>query len=118
MAMTVHATQTVKELDICCAQLEAAGLDAPWSRPGPLIPAKPTAPQVHLWRWREIEPLLRESSDLLSLHPGAERRVLRLRTLGVPERTATHSLMVALQCLLPDEVAPAHRHSPSTGRNP
>lgn len=114
--MMMHATQTAKELDIYCAQLEAAGLDAPWSRPGPLIPPKPTATQVHLWRWREVEPLLRESSDFLSLHRGAERRVLRLRNPGVPERTAAHSLVVALQYLLPGEVAPAHRHSPSAIR--
>ena len=95
--MMMHATQTAKELVIYCAQLEAAGLDAPWSRPGPVIPPEPTATQVHLWRWREVEPLLRESSDFLSLHRGAERRVLRLRNPGVPERTAAHSLVVALQ---------------------
>ena len=60
--------------------------------------------------------LAAESSDHLSLHRGAERRVLRLRNPGVPERTATHSLVVALQYLLPGEVAPAHRHSPSAIR--
>ena len=114
--MTTHATQAVKDMDAYCARLEVAGLDAPWSRPGPLIPPKPTATQARLWRWSEIEPLLRESSDHLSLHRGAERRVLRLRNPGVPERTATHSLVVALQYLLPGEVAPAHRHSPSAIR--
>jgi gentisate 1,2-dioxygenase len=116
MAMAEQARNTAKELEAYCGRLEAAGLDAPWSRPGPLIPPKPTATQPHLWRWREIEPLLRESSDFLSLHRGAERRVLRLRNPGVPERTATHSLVVALQYLLPGEVAPAHRHSPSAIR--
>ena len=114
--MTTPATQAVRDLDAYCARLEAAGLDAPWSRPGPLIPPKPTATQACLWRWREIEPLLRESSEHLSLHRGAERRVLRLRNPGVPERTAAHSLVVALQYLLPGEVAPAHRHSPSAIR--
>lgn len=114
--MAGQTRDTAKELEAYCGRLEAAGLDAPWSRPGPLIPPKPTATLAHLWRWREIEPLLRESSAFLVLRRGAERRVLRLRNSGVPERTATHTLVVALQYLLPGEVAPAHRHSPSAIR--
>jgi hypothetical protein len=41
--MAVQTTRTVEELEAYCARLRAAGLDAPWSRPGPLIPPKPTA---------------------------------------------------------------------------
>ena len=114
--MAEQTRNTATELEAYCGRLESAGLDAPWSRPGPLIPPKPTATQPHLWRWRDIEPLLHESSDFLALHRGAERRVLRLRNPGVPERTAAHTLVVALQYLLPGEVAPAHRHSPSAIR--
>ncbi len=114
--MTLQTTRTVEELEAYCARLRAAGLDAPWSRPGPLIPPKPTATQPRLWRWRDIEPLLRQSPDYLSPHRGAERRVLRLHNPGVPERTVAHSLVLAIQYLLPDEVAPAHRHSPTAIR--
>lgn len=114
--MAVQATRTAEELDAYCARLQAAGLDAPWSRPGPLIPPKPTACQARLWRWRDIEPLLRESADFLTPHRGAERRVIRLHNPGVPERTVTHSLVLAIQYLLPGEVAPAHRHSPAAIR--
>lgn len=114
--MTVHTMRTAEELATYCARLQKAGLDAPWSRPGPLIPPKPSATQPRLWRWRDIEPLLRESSGFLTPHRGAERRVLRLQNPGVPERTAAHSLVVAVQYLLPGEVAPAHRHSPTAIR--
>src|SRR5438093_1101963 len=114
--MAVQTTRTVEELQAYCARLRAAGLDAPWSRPGPLIPPKPTATQARHWRWRNIEPLLFESSEYLSPHRGAERRVLRLHNPGVPERTVAHSLVLAIQYLLPGEVAPAHRHSPTAIR--
>ena len=46
--MAVQTTRTVEELEAYCARLRAAGLDAPWSRPGPLIPPKPTATQPPL----------------------------------------------------------------------
>jgi gentisate 1,2-dioxygenase len=114
--MTVQATRTTAELEAYCGRLRAAGLDAPWSRPGPLIPPKPTATQARLWRWRDIEPLVRESAEFLSPHRGAERRVVRLHNPGVPERTVAHSLVLAVQYLLPGEVAPAHRHSPTAIR--
>lgn len=114
--MSAKAVAATEALDAYCARLRAAGLDAPWSRPGPLIPPKPTAVQPRLWRWRDIEPLLRESVNFLSPHRGAERRVIRLANPGVPERTIAHSLVLAVQYLLPGEVAPAHRHSPTAIR--
>src|SRR5437870_11889257 len=107
--MAVQTTRTVEELEAYCARLRAAGLDAPWSRPGPLIPPKPTATQARHWRWRDIEPLLFESSEYLSPHRGAERRVLRLHHSGVPARPVARSLVLAIPYLLPGEVAPAHR---------
>src|SRR2546422_10745895 len=88
--MAVHATRTAEELEAYCARLRGAGLDAPWSRPGPLIPPKPTATQARLWRWRDIEPLLRESPEFLVPHRGAERRGLRLPQPPVRPRAAAH----------------------------
>ncbi len=114
--MAVHATRSAEELEAYCARLRGVGLDAPWSRPGPLIPPKPTQTQARFWRWLDIEPLLRESPEFLVPHRGAERRVLRLHNPGVPERTVAHSLVLAIQYLLPGEVAPAHRHSPTAIR--
>jgi gentisate 1,2-dioxygenase len=96
--------------------LSAAGLDAPWMQPGPLIRPKASAMQARLWRWRAIEPLVRRSPEFMQPGRGAERRILRLDNPGVPERTAGHTISIAVQYLLPGEVAPAHRHTPNAIR--
>jgi gentisate 1,2-dioxygenase len=98
------------------ARLARAGLDAPWSRPGPLIPSKATRVEPYHWRWAEIEPLVRESAAFVTPGRGAERRILRIANPGVPERTATHTISVAVQYLLPGETAPRHRHTPNAVR--
>jgi gentisate 1,2-dioxygenase len=114
--MTPKATGSAEELEKYCADLRAAGLDAPWSRPGPLIEQKRTRVETRLWRWAEIEPLLRRTAEFMAPGRGGERRILRIANPGVPERTSTHTISVALQYLLPGEVAPAHRHTPNAIR--
>ena len=113
--MAVQTTAPAS-VDQFVANLRAAGLDAPWTRPGPLIAPKATAVQARLWRWAQIEPLVRQGPEFMKPGRGAERRILRLDNPGVPERTATHTISVAVQYLLPGEVAPAHRHTPNAVR--
>jgi gentisate 1,2-dioxygenase len=114
--MSVQTTTLRAARDEYTASLSAAGLDAPWLEPGPLIKPKASAMQAGLWRWRDIEPLVRRSPEFMAPGRGAERRILRLDNRGVPERTAGHTISVAVQYLLPGEVAPAHRHTPSAIR--
>jgi gentisate 1,2-dioxygenase len=113
MAVETTAPASVEQF---VENLRAAGLDAPWTRPGPLIPPKATAVQSRHWRWAQIEPLVRQGPEFMKPGRGAERRILRLDNPGVPERTATHTISVAVQYLLPGEVAPAHRHTPNAVR--
>ena len=113
MAIQTTSPASVEEY---VASLRAAGLDAPWTRPGPLIQPKASATQSRLWRWAEIEPLVLRSPEFMKPGRGAERRIIRLDNPGVPERTATHTISVAVQYLLPGEVAPAHRHTPNAVR--
>src|SRR5688572_16984703 len=96
--------------------LIAAGLDAPWLQPGPLIRPKASAMKARLWRWRDIEPLVRRTPEFMKPGRGAERRILRLDNPGVPERTAGHTISIAVQYLMPGETAPAHRHTPNAVR--
>jgi gentisate 1,2-dioxygenase len=110
--MAIQLTETASQLNEWCAGLQAAGLDAPWTRPGPLIQEKASRTQAHLWRWSAIEPLVRRGPEFMKPGRGAERRVIRLDNPGVPERTSTHTISTAVQYLLPGEVAPAHRHTP------
>jgi gentisate 1,2-dioxygenase len=114
--MALQTTTVATGLEEYIASLRAAGLDAPWTRPGPLIPPKASAAESRLWRWTQIEPLVRKSPEFMKPGRGAERRIIRLDNPGVPERTATHTISVAVQYLLPGEVAPAHRHTPNAVR--
>src|SRR5438552_16920856 len=110
--MALQATERARDLEAYQADLRAAGLDAPWAEPGPLIRPKASAAQARLWRWAEIEPLVRRSAEFMTLGRGAERRVLRLHNPGVPARTSTHTLSTAVQYILPGEVEPAHCTTP------
>jgi gentisate 1,2-dioxygenase len=114
--MSLETTTPSRELDEWRAELAAAGLDAPWTQPGPLIRPKPSAMQAAVWRWRAIEPLLRRTPEFMKPGRGAERRILRLQNPGVPERTSGHTISVAVQYLMPGEIAPAHRHTPNAIR--
>ena len=97
-------------------EVRAAGLDAPWFHPGPLIQPKKLQVQSGLWKWDKIEPLVRSTPDFVAPGKGAERRILRIANPGVAELTATHTISIAFQYLMPGEVAPAHRHSPNAMR--
>ena len=108
--------RTEPDLEQYCDELRAVGLDAPWSRPGPLIQPKSSRTVAALWRWKDAEPLVRRSVEHMRPGRGAERRIVRLMNPGVPERTSAHTISVALQYLLPGEVAPAHRHTPNAIR--
>ena len=97
-------------------EIRAAGLDAPWLHPGPLIQPKKFKVQSGLWKWDKIEPVVRGMADFIAPGKDAERRIVRIANPGVPELTATHTISIAFQYLLPGEVAPAHRHSPNAMR--
>lgn len=114
--MAVETTRIDQALEQWIAGLRAAGLDAPWTRPGPLIQPKHTAVQPKLWRWKDVQALVPRGAEFMKPGRGAERRVVRLDNPGVPERTSTHTISVAVQYLLPGEVAPAHRHTPNAIR--
>jgi gentisate 1,2-dioxygenase len=74
-----------------------------------------TAVQPYHWRWATLEPLLRRVAADVPLEPGGDRRTLGLRNPGLPYGI-THTLVAAIQQVLPGEVATAHRHTPSAFR--
>src|SRR2546428_10891014 len=104
------------DLEAYCAWLSDAGLDAPWSRPGPLIQSKSSRVEPCVWRWAEIEPRLRCSPQFVVRGRGAERSILRLDNPGMPERTSAPTLPGAIQILLPGGTDPPHRHTPDALR--
>lgn len=68
-----------------------------------------------LWRWSEVQPLVLKSGDIVTPDRDVERRTMRLATPGL-DRGTTHTMVAALQLLLPGETAPAHRHTPTAIR--
>ena len=69
--MRAIQTTSVNALEEYLVSLRAAGLDAPWTRPGPLIPPKASAVEAKLWRWAEIEPLVRRGPEFMKPGRGA-----------------------------------------------
>jgi gentisate 1,2-dioxygenase len=72
------------------------------------------------WRWSDMRPLLLEAGRLITARE-AERRVLVLENPGLRKHPAfkpqiTQSLYAGLQCIMPGEVAPSHRHVASALR--
>ncbi|HXT03827.1 MAG TPA: cupin domain-containing protein [Casimicrobiaceae bacterium] len=70
-----------------------------------------------LWAYQRIRPLLLRAGELTPVEK-AERRVLVLCDpgRGAGAMQATSVIYCGLQLLLPGEVAPAHRHTPSAAR--
>ena len=79
------------------------------------IPDRKTQP--YLWRYGEVRPYLLRSGELTPMEL-AERRVLVLSNpgLGLERLMATPSIYLGLQLILPGEMAPCHRHTPSAVR--
>jgi gentisate 1,2-dioxygenase len=113
--MALTAMTAADALQEFIGAVDRAHLDAPWT--GEAMAHAPRATVLpFLWRWADIEPLLRRTGELVTLDRNAERRTLGLTNPGLPGRTATHTLLTAVQLLLPGECAPAHRHSPAAIR--
>ena len=75
----------------------------------------PPGVEPYLWRWSEVEPLVLKSGEVVTPDRDVERRTMRLAAPGSDTGT-THTLITALQLLLPGERAPAHRHTPTAIR--
>jgi gentisate 1,2-dioxygenase len=88
-----------------------------WEVLSDIVTAKPKPVGVPaLWRYDELRPLLMEAGGLITAQE-AERRVLILENPGMPGKSQiTGTLYAGLQLVLPGEVAPSHRHTPSALR--
>ncbi len=82
----------------------------PYGKPG-----RKTVPS--LWRYLDLRPDLMRAGTLAPIEK-AERRVLVLCNpgLGIENLKATPTIYIGLQLILPGEVAPNHRHTPSAVR--
>lgn len=96
-------------------ELAAAHLVPLWRVPGTDDPEPRPAEVPHLWRWREIEPLLDDAENVVDLGEDSQRRALNAVNPGRRFGT-THSMIAGYQVVMPGETAPAHRHTPGAIR--
>ena len=89
-----------------------------WERLHALVTRSPVSDaRPHHWNYDDdVRPFMLESGGLITAKE-AERRVLILENPGLAGQSRiTNSLFAGLQMILPGEVAPAHRHTPSALR--
>ncbi|NJS13272.1 MAG: gentisate 1,2-dioxygenase [Sphingopyxis sp.] len=88
-----------------------------WTVLHALVSQTPTTPaKAFAWRYEEVLPLLMEAGELITAEE-AVRRVLILENPAMPGLASiTRTLYAGFQLILPNEVAPCHRHSQSALR--
>jgi len=88
-----------------------------WEMLKGLVPTEPKpTTKAHIWHYETVRPYLLEAGKLLTAEE-AERRVLVLENPAfVGQGKATPTLYAGIQLVLPNEVAPAHRHVASALR--
>ena len=96
------------------AQIDAYALSPLWERRARLVPGSDCVPAV--WPYATLRPLLAQAAELIT-KTQAERRVLVMENPALRGTSfVTNSLYAGLQIILPGEVAPSHRHTPSALR--
>lgn len=115
----MHGTDasTIAKREEFYGRLKPHNMAPLWEVMKGMLPPEPTSKaQAHRWRYDEIRPLILESGSLLTAEE-AERRVLILENPAFPGQSrATSTLYAGIQIIMPGEVAPAHRHTPSALR--
>lgn len=115
-----EALGTLEELPLDYRESMArAGVAPLWPNLRNLLPSGKPDPTTlaHHWPYADLRPLLIRAGELTPVEK-AERRVLVLSDpgRGVGAMQATATLYAGLQLLLPGEIAPTHRHTPSAAR--
>ncbi|WP_195818866.1 gentisate 1,2-dioxygenase [Roseobacter sp. MH60115] len=97
--------------------IEPESMRALWSVMAGIITPEPKSDCIPFkWRYSSVRARLLEAAELITAKE-AERRVLILENPGLAGSSkVTTSLYCGVQCVMPGEVAPAHRHTQSALR--
>ncbi len=97
--------------------IEPESMRALWSVMSGIITPEPKSDCLAFkWSYDSVRSRLLEAADLITAKE-AERRVLILENPGLKGTSkVTTSLYAGIQCVMPGEVAPAHRHTQSALR--
>lgn len=75
-----------------------------------------TKAEPHIWKYREIRPLLLRSGELIDMYQSERRSLIMVNPALRPAVATVTTMFAAYRINLPDEKAPAHRHSPNAIR--
>lgn len=116
MSLTEKPTETPERQAFYDA-IAPESMRALWSVMSGIITPEPKSDCVpYLWSYDSVRARLLEAADLITAKE-AERRVLILENPGLTGTSkVTTSLYAGVQCVMPGEVAPAHRHTQSALR--
>ncbi len=105
------------QLEAYYRELEGRSLGALWAVANEIEPWYPQPKSVPtIWKWREVEPLVRRAPALVSAEKAA-RRVVMLVNPGRKEWSAAVGLLyTGIQVMDPGESTTAHRHQASALR--
>ena len=112
-----HAAENTPERQAFNAAIEPESMRALWTVMSGLITPQPKSDCVPFkWSYASVRARLIEAAGIISAKE-AERRVLILENPGLKGTSkVTTSLYCGVQCVMPGEVAPAHRHTQSALR--
>jgi len=111
------ATNRDARLDALYRRLDAHDLAPYWAvqsdtehdEDGQVLKGSKAAP--YLWKYGEIEPILYEAAELITMENSERRSVVLVNPALAPVRAAVNSLYVAYRLNDPREIMPPHRHS-------
>jgi gentisate 1,2-dioxygenase len=115
--MSHAAPQNTTERTAFYDAIEPESMRALWSVMAGIITPEPKSDCVPFkWSYDKVRARLIEAASLITAKE-AERRVLILENPGLKGKSkVTTSLYCGVQCVMPGEVAPAHRHTQSALR--
>lgn len=93
--------KTIEELNEWLAEHNLAGLWTGTTGTDQLTP--------YLWKWSEIHRGVMAATELVPIAAGG-RRTINVRHPNYPDRMS-NTVHMSVQCVMPGEVAPAHRHN-------
>ncbi|KAI5818277.1 RmlC-like cupin domain-containing protein [Pyronema omphalodes] len=109
MSPTNHETSAAAEEYI--STLPPHHVQPLWTVMNAMVPPMPNPKAIpYLWNYKELRPLLLQAGDIVGAEE-AERRVLMLVNPACKAPQTTDTLYAGLQLILPNETAPAHRHT-------
>ena len=107
----IAQVQSTPELAAFSAEARSQALMPGWEFQGGLPDEPIPVEQAYRWSWAEtLRPMMVKAYDVVDPRK-SERRNLVLMNPGLKRAATTHTLVAAIQGVLPGEIAPAHRHT-------